>query len=166
MSGLSGKQPVYLPSKFSLDSQGISTDVCDLTVEHLGMSSSCLADRDGGKWCQKRVNKSSDSPTEWRRCNEKCPISPDNGEHLFLNEAVHNVAILIPDTQKLCLTEDNLACQFPYWYKSHEKTECLAPTWYQGPRCPTQLDEDLVPVPGSWGECKNNCVVGVRITKW
>ena len=83
LSALSEKPPIYIPSNQSEDSQGISTDVCDFSVEHLGMSSTCLADQDGGKWCQKRVNMSSDSPKEWRPCNEKCPVSIEKGLHLL-----------------------------------------------------------------------------------
>ena len=78
-----GKQHVYLPREQSKDFQGISTDVCDFSVVHLGMSSSCLADRDGGKWCQKRVNKTpTGSPKEWRLCDESCPIALEKGKYL------------------------------------------------------------------------------------
>ena len=76
---VSGDQPIYVPSEVSDDSQGISTDVCDLSVVHLGVNSTCLADRDGGKWCQKRVVSSSESPIGWRSCNDMCPISYDKG---------------------------------------------------------------------------------------
>ena len=74
-----GNQPIYVQSEVSDDSQGISTDVCDFSVDHLGVNSTCLADRDGGKWCQKRVVSSSDSPIGWRSCNDRCPISHDKG---------------------------------------------------------------------------------------
>ena len=68
----------------------------------------------------------------------------------------------ISDTPSLCLTVDNIACQFPYMHKGFNKSACLAPTWAEGPKCPTELYEDGMPVPGSWGECKRSCNVGVR----
>ena len=145
------------------DSYGISTDVCDLSVDHLGVNFTCLADRDGGKWCQKRVINSSDSPIKWRSCNDRCPISYDKGTTIFNKAgraAVHYLFNLIPETERLCLTTDNMACQFPYWYKGHNKSVCIAPSWFEGPQCPTQLHEDGTPL--SWGVCKNNCNVGVR----
>ena len=86
LSARPGKQHVYLPREQSRDFEGISTDVCDFSVEHLGMSSTCLADGDGGKWCQKRVNKSLGSPKEWRLCDESCPIALEKGKYFSLKK--------------------------------------------------------------------------------
>ena len=67
------------------------------------------------------------------------------------------------DTIELCLTKGitTKACQFPYVLDGTERTKCAYNEENERFECPTQVDENKEPLPGSWEECKDNCPGGL-----